>query len=181
MRILRLLVVFMLSLQTLLLPCINAEVLAAATTTATDAVPVAGYNPLNGPNYPMSQDSYFTDDVGNILMIINVVGDVGSPGQIVVRESADFATVLTRVGGPRSTANLKKVVLARNKPDKDGTQTYKINLKPFYEEGDRSAFIALKPNDTIIVPEKKGFNLESITAIAALIISGYTVYRIFKP
>ena len=135
------------------------------------------YNPLSAPAYPSYQDSYFTDDYGNILMIVNVLGEVNKPGQIVVRENADFSTILALAGGLKPDANLTKVVVARQQPDKDGKQAYKIDLDSYYKEGNRMAFIALKPNDTIIIPEK-GLSLGKLARIMGIAVSGFSIYNI---
>lgn len=111
-----------------------------------------------------NRDSYFTDDSGNILMVVNVLGEVNKQGQLVVRENVDFATILALSGGLKSQVNLKKVLVARQEPDKNGVQAYVVDLKEYYKHGDRSAFIALKPNDTIIFPEK-GFNFQKFTSL----------------
>jgi hypothetical protein len=136
------------------------------------------YNPLAGPSYPLLQESYFTDDSGNILMIVNVLGEVNRPGQVVVRENADFATILSLVGGQTKKANLKNVVVARRDPDNRGKEAFKVNLKQFFNEGDRSSFIALKPNDTIIIPEK-GITLEVVSQLAGILYTGFTGYSVF--
>lgn len=128
----------------------------------------APYNPLSGPAYPVMPDDYFTDDYGNILMIVNVLGEVNKPGQIVLRENADFSTLLAQAGGIKSTANMKKVVVSRREPDRDGAQIYKLNLKDYYKDGDRSQFIVLKPNDTVIVPKKN-------SKISGISIAGFGV------
>lgn len=135
------------------------------------------YNPLAGPAYPVMQDSYFTDDFGNILMTVNVLGEVNRPGQVIVRESVDFSTILALTGGTRSSANLGRVVVARREPDSNGKQAYLIDLKQYYKHGDRSMFIALKPNDTIIIPEK-GMTLEKLSRIAGITLAGFDIYSI---
>jgi hypothetical protein len=176
-------ILFMVSWQLMFSSCMSIQAFADSSalsllfsepevTTARQE-----YNPLVGPNYPLIQNSYFTDDSGNILMLINVLGEVNRPGQIVVRENADFAAIFALVGGLKKTANLKKVLVARQEPDKSGVQAYKIDLKHFYQEGDRSSFIALKPNDTIIIPEKK-FDLDTISRIAGIAFSGFSIYSI---
>jgi hypothetical protein len=139
------------------------------------ATPV--FNPLSGPDYPLSQDSYFTDDSGNILMIINVLGEVNKQGQLIVRENVDFATILALSGGLKPEANLKEVLVARQEPDKNGIQAYTIDLKKYYKHGDRSSFIALKPNDTVIIPEKaiSIYKLASIMSIAYPWVSAYSI------
>jgi hypothetical protein len=140
---------------------------------------ISAYNPLAGPPYPLLQDSYFTDDYGNILMIVNVLGEVNRPGQYVVRENADISTVLTLAGGLGQEANLKKVLVARREPDDDGRQAYIINLKSYFTEGDRSFFIALKPNDTIIIPEK-GMSLTKAARLISIAYPFINFYDIIK-
>jgi len=167
------------SIQGMAAPNITPSAYGALFSQEQQAINRSDYNPLSGPNYPMRQDAYFTDDRGNILMIVNVLGEVNRPGQIVVRENADFPTILSLVGGWKETANLKKVVVARLDPDNKAVQAYKINIKDYCENGDRTSFIALKPNDTIIVPEKNGVTLNTLSQIAGLIYTGFTGYSVF--
>jgi hypothetical protein len=136
------------------------------------------YNPLAGPNYPLVQDSYFTDDYGNILMIVNVLGEVNKPGQIVVRENSDFPTIFALAGGLKEHANLTKVIISRKEPDNNGKQGYQLNLREYYDHGDRSGFIALKPNDTIIVPEKK-MNIDVLSKIATIGLATFEAITLF--
>lgn len=145
---------------------VRADITSMTGNDPTIAAPA--YNPLAGPSYPIAQDSYFTDDSGNILMFVNILGEVARQGQFIVRENADFATVLALSGGLGKEANLKKVLVIRHEPDENGRQAYVVNLKPFYKNGDRSAFIALKPNDTIIIPEK-GISLAKISQYSSII------------
>ncbi len=137
------------------------------------------YKPLSGPNYPLVQDSYFTDDSGNILMIINVLGQVNKQGQLVVRENVDFATILALAGGVQSEVNLRKVLVARQEPDKNGVQAYVVDLKEYYKDGDRSSFIALKPNDTIIFPERS-FSFAKFASIVSVVYPWTYIYTNLK-
>ena len=154
--------------------------LTAHAEPSTLGEPSGGFKGLYGPNYPLVQDSYFTDDYGNILMIINVLGEVGRPGQVVVQESADFATLLSAVGGVTSQANPKKVIVVRKEPESDGTQVYKVDLKKYLKKGDRSSFVVLKPNDTVIIPEYKGLSLAMVNQILGVVTNGITNYYILK-
>jgi hypothetical protein len=128
------------------------------------------------PYNPLVQDSYFTDEHGNILMVVKVLGQVNKPGQIVVRENSDFSTIFALAGGVNNNANLKKVIVARKEPDSNGNQAYMVNLNEYYKKGDRYGFIALKPNDTIIVPEKKGLNFDLFSRIALLTLAGLAAF-----
>lgn len=144
----------------------RADIASSLGNEAMVAAPA--YNPLAGPSYPVAQNSYFTDDSGNILMFVNILGQVTRQGQFIVRENADFSTILALSGGIGKEANLKKVLVVRQEPDDNGRQAYVVNLKKFYKKGDRSGFIALKPNDTIIIPEK-GITLAKISQYSSII------------
>jgi len=181
-------------LQFLALSCVNTSAFAAFYSTigsgatnakssydfseSSDKVDRSGYV-LPGPTYPLIQNSYFTDDHGNILMILNVLGNVNRPGQIVVQEDADFATILTLAGGLKESANQKRVLVARKEPDTNGKQGYIVDISQFFAKGDRSSFMIFKPNDTIIIPEK-GLSLEKITRLFGVAVTGVTGWYYIK-
>jgi hypothetical protein len=137
------------------------------------------YNPLQLPFYPTAQDSYFTDDAGNILMFVNILGQVNRNGQFVVRENADFATILALSGGLGPDANLTKVLVIRHEPDDNGKQAYVVNLEPFYKKGDRTEFITFKPNDTIIIPEK-GISIRKIAQYIGIVSPMVYLYDVLN-
>ena len=105
-------------------------------------------------DYQISSERYITNSKGTIMMNVNVWGHVGSPGSHIVFDGIDFASLLSIVGGPIKGANLRQVKLFREIPDADGSLVYQIDLDEFIITGSRSAFIKIKPNDTIIVPQK---------------------------
>ena len=104
-------------------------------------------------DFQISSERYMTDAKGNIMMYVNVWGQVGNPGHILVYEGIDMATLISIVGGPSSGANMKKVKIYRELPDDDGQIIYNLNFNNFINSGDRSDFIKIKPNDTIIIPQ----------------------------
>ena len=170
--------VLLLCLQLLFLSCFNASALAVTG----DSFPIpydglSGYKGLGGPNYPLIKDTYFTDDIGNILMIVNVLGEVSQPGQKVVAENADLADVLAVSGGTTQNSNLKKIVVTRKEPDKNGIRAYKVDMRAYFSNGDRSSFITIKPNDTIIVPEKI-FTMTMYARVASIAAAAFTVYAL---
>ena len=94
----------------------------------------------------------------------------------MVYDGIDFATLLSIVGGPLMGANLKEVRIYREIPDADGTLIYHIDLSEFIKNGDRSNFIKIKPNDTIILPQKfSSFILKQVGTINT-IFSIVTIY-----
>ena len=104
-------------------------------------------------DFQISSERYMTDVKGNIMMYVNIWGQVGNPGHIMVYEGIDMATLISLVGGPGSGANMKKVKIYRELPDDDGQIIYNLNFNNFIKSGDRSDFIKIKPNDTIIIPQ----------------------------
>ena len=109
---------------------------------------------LSFSDYQISSEKYFTDKNGNIKMFVNVWGHVNIPGLHEVYDGIDLATLMSIVGGPKSGADLKKVRLYREVPESNGKMIYDINYDLFYNSGNRSDFIKVKPNDTIIIPQK---------------------------
>ena len=105
-------------------------------------------------DFQISSERYLTDQKGNIMMYVNVWGHVGNSGHQLVYDGIDLATLMSIVGGPQSGANMKKVKIFREVPDADGTLVYYLDLEKFISNGDRTEFIKIKPNDTIIVPQK---------------------------
>jgi len=127
-------------------------------------------------DYQVSSERYLTNAKGNIMMNVNIWGHVGSPGNHVVYDGIDFATLLSVVGGPMDGANLTNVRIYREIPDADGTLVYHIDLNEFINTGNRSNFIKIKPNDTIIVPQK--FSSYFLTKIGTIntLFSLITIY-----
>jgi len=127
-------------------------------------------------DYQISSERYLTNAKGNIMMNVNVWGHVGSPGSHIVYDGIDFASLLSIVGGPIDGANLKNVRIYREIPDADGSLVYHINLNEFINTGNRSKFIKIKPNDTIIVPQK--FSSYFLTKIGTIntLFSLITIY-----
>ena len=105
-------------------------------------------------DFQISSERYLTDEKGNIMMYVNVWGHVSKPGHQLVYDGIDLATLMSIVGGPQSGADLKKVKVFREVPDANGTLVYQLDLEKFISNGDRTEFIKINPNDTIIVPQK---------------------------
>jgi len=127
-------------------------------------------------DFQISSERYLTDNKGNIMMYVNMWGHVGSPGHHLVYEGIDLATLMSVVGGPKTGANMKKVRVYREIPDADGSLVYHIDLNNFINTGNRSNFIKIKPNDTIIVPQKLSSYFLTQVGTINTIFSLVTIY-----
>lgn len=143
---------------------------SASASTAPAAAPGAVTIP-----HSYQTTNYFSDTSGNILMNVNVWGNVLRPGQVTVPEGADISTLISIAGGPSADANLKKIRVNRSFPDENGKMTYFINLDKYAKTGDRSMLIALQPNDTVIVPEDKSIDLPTVLGIIGIAVSFYAI------
>jgi hypothetical protein len=127
-------------------------------------------------DFQISSERYLTDVKGNIMMYVNVWGHVGSPGHHLVYEGIDLATLMSVVGGPNTGANMKKVRVYREVPEEDGTLIYHLDFEKFVSSGDRSEFIRIKPNDTIIIPEKMSNYILTQVGTVSTFLSLFNLY-----
>tara|TARA_Y100000768_G_C23985541_1_gene688591 strand:- start:91 stop:573 length:483 start_codon:yes stop_codon:yes gene_type:complete len=127
-------------------------------------------------DFQRSSEKYMTDENGNILMNVNIWGHVNNPGSHKVFDGIDFATLLSIVGGPKRGANMKKIKLFREIPDENEKLTYELNLNTFLKDGDRSGFIKIMPNDTIVIEQTTGGMVLSQIGTINMVLSLLTLY-----
>ena len=132
------------------------------------------------PSLSFSNDRYVSNADGSMMMKVNVWGQVVSPGVHLIYDGTDFASLISIVGGPKEGANFKKLRLYREIPDKKGQVVYNINFQDFILTGDRSNFIKIKPNDTIIVPQKLSFLLLKQVGTVNTLFSAIMIYLQIK-
>ena len=130
----------------------------------------------NRNEYQISSERYITDSDGNIRMNVNVWGHIGQPGNHLVFEGIDIVTLLSMVGGPMNGARLDRIKIIREVPEENGQLIFTLNFNEFINAGDRSNFIKIKPNDTIIIPQKISSLLISSASGINTILSLITIY-----
>ena len=128
-------------------------------------------------DFQRSSERYLTDNQGNVTMFINVWGHVPSPGHIQVYEGIDLVSLLSFVGGPINGADIKNIKLIREIAENEQV-VHNINFENFIKRGDRSGFVKIKPNDTIIIPQTKfNYVISKIGSINSL-LSLFNMYFI---
>lgn len=169
--------------QCLAIPITSVQLVAApgdaiqnVQSTSVSGLGV-GTSGQGAPTTSIQRAPYFTDSYGNILMNVNVWGNVVHGGPIAVPEGSDISTAISLAGGPVNGANLAKVRVNRATPDESGKMTYLVDLKTYAKEGNRSTLIELQPNDTVIVPENKALGALGILGIIAAGASIYSITR----
>jgi hypothetical protein len=179
--VVRRLVACILIIQVFIMPVMTIKVCDASPFDSIESLSPrlnSVFSGEKGQGEPLSPDKaegYFVDGNGNILMSINVWGNVNRPGQVVVPEGSNISTLISMAGGPIGHYNLKKVRVNRAYPDEHGKMTYLVDINKYVESGDRSTLIDLQPNDTVIVPESKALDFGSILGIVGVVLSVYTI------
>ena len=76
----------------------------------------------------------------------------------------------------RDGANLSKIKIIREVQGKDGNLIHIINFNKFLNSGDRSTFIKIMPNDTILISQKLSSNIISRASNINTILGILTLY-----
>lgn len=134
-------------------------------------------------NVPSNTGSrYVSGEDGVIRMYVNIWGHVKNPGRILVDDGIDLTTLLSLSGGPVRGAKLKKICIYHEYPTKDGKDFHIIDLTEFIKTGDRSNFIEIQPNDTIIINQTFwSYVVEEINTINTImnLINIYLITNLF--
>jgi len=93
-----------------------------------------------------------------LLMKINVWGEVLRPGVIEVPDRTDLLSALSLAGGPVDGAKLSKIKIIRG--FNGSGNSWDVNLKKVVQEGQLEKVPVLQPGDTVVVP-KSGFRVFS--------------------
>ena len=117
-----------------------------------------------------SNQAYITSEDGIIKMYINIIGNVGAPGNYLVYDGIDLLTAISTAGGYLPGSDLKNIIIYSN-----NGLTKKINLTQYLSDKSSGLnSLLLKPNDTIYIDEKtlsKIFNSSNIPVLILSIIN----------
>jgi len=117
---------------------------------------------------------------------LSIMGQVNSPSDYQVSADSNLLDVLRLAGGPASDADLKRVIIIREKAG--GERRLKVDLNYILEEGELDLLPQLLTGDTIFVPKiRPKLNIwgrivraavdVSTIVIAYLLITGQRFYR----
>jgi hypothetical protein len=101
----------------------------------------------------LNSGARYVSGENGLHMYINIWGHVANPGRIIVEDGVDLATLLSLTGGINKGANMKKIRVYHEYPDKNGSTVTILDLSEFIKNGDRSNFIKIQPNDTFIIKQ----------------------------
>lgn len=112
-----------------------------------------------------------------LLINVQIWGQVKSPGLYSLPENSDIATLLSLAGGPTENADLSAVKIIRKGVEKDSL--FKINLKKCLLEGEKSKTI-MEPGDIIEVMPSKFHSISNfirfVTQISMVVVIYYQIF-----
>lgn len=127
--------------------------------------------------YYLSQDLNKSLE-GQMLMKVNVWGEVTRPGTYEVPDQTDLVSLISTAGGPTESAKLRDVKLVRNHYQKK--EIIKINLKKYMEDRNYNNIPKVFPGDTVVIPKSGFFRLAKYMSFlynVAVIAATVKIYR----
>lgn len=92
---------------------------------------------------------------GPLPQQIRITGAGTKPTSLPYRANMTLLDAMIAVGGLGEFAAGNNSTLSRYDPKKKKNETYRVRLKDLLNKGDLSANVALKPGDTISIPESR--------------------------
>lgn len=95
------------------------------------------------------------ESVGELSQQIRITGAGAQPAALPYRANMTILDAMIAVGGLGEFAAGNDATLTRYDPEQGKTTVYRLRLKDLLNKGDASANVALKPGDTISIPESR--------------------------
>lgn len=95
------------------------------------------------------------ESVGELSQQIRITGAGAQPAALPYRANMTILDAMIAVGGLGEFAAGNDATLTRYDPEQGKTVLYRLRLKDLLNKGDASANVALKPGDTISIPESR--------------------------
>ncbi|MEO1731838.1 MAG: XrtA/PEP-CTERM system exopolysaccharide export protein [Pseudomonadota bacterium] len=95
------------------------------------------------------------DSVGELSQQIRITGAGAQPAALPYRANMTVLDAMIAVGGLGEFAAGNRATLTRYDAQLGKSQLYRLRLKDLLNKGDASANVALKPGDTISIPESR--------------------------
>ena len=127
---------------------------------------------------PSANADYIIGANDEILINVNVWGEIKKTGHFMVPSTTDLLTLISHAGGPLKNANIGTIKIVRiNLEDGDESIIY-VDLEDFLQSGNYDLIPILKPGDTVIVPGNfmsYFSDFVNVVAKVALIVNTYLV------
>jgi hypothetical protein len=123
---------------------------------------------------------YYLGKEDALLISVNVLGYVNKPGQYMVPNETDLVSLIAYAGGLRENAKLYNIRVVRSFATNGQPNILTVDLRKYFDTGNRKLIPQMIPEDTIIVPGSKPVTLEKILDYAfkiAVVAQSYFYLR----
>ncbi len=95
------------------------------------------------------------DPVGDLTQQIRITGAGAQPAALPYRTNMTLLDAMIAVGGLGEFAAGNSATLTRFDPESKTNKLYRLRLKDLLNKGDATANVALRPGDTISIPQSR--------------------------
>ncbi len=109
---------------------------------------------LWGQEQQYQPSRYIVGKEEQMLLPVNVLGLVQRPGQYLVPFRTDLISVIAYAGGFRENAKINEIKIVRSAVVESNSgiaRVIQVDLKRYFEQGDKTQIPQIMPDDTIIV------------------------------
>ncbi|MFQ5602056.1 MAG: polysaccharide biosynthesis/export family protein [bacterium] len=107
------------------------------------------------PREKSTPSQYIIGEEGQLLLPVNILGLVQKPGQYKVPYGTDLISLIAYAGGFTEDAKINEIKIVRsvqsNGSKRKRARVFKVNVKRYFDHGDKSQVPELQPEDTILV------------------------------
>lgn len=119
---------------------------------------------------------YYIGKEDELLIPVNILGYVNKPGQYMVPNETDLISLVAFAGGFREDAKLTGLKILRGIARNGKSNSVKIDLRKYFETGNRALIPRLNPDDTVLVPGSGAVTLKNILDFTARISILFQIY-----
>lgn len=122
---------------------------------------------------------YFIGKEHELLMSVNILGSVSKPGQYVVPSETDLISLVAYAGGFRDDAKISEIKIVRRTGEGGKPDVMKIDLGKFSTTGDQRLTPPLKPDDIVMIANRKSLAARTMADIARTLSYAAQIVYIF--
>ncbi|MDZ7289979.1 MAG: SLBB domain-containing protein [candidate division KSB1 bacterium] len=126
---------------------------------------------------------YYLGKENELLIPVNILGYVNKPGQYMVPNETDLISLVAFAGGFREDAKINKIKILRGIAAHGQPDVMKVDLKKYFETGNRELIPRLMPDDTIVITGSRAVTIKNIldfTARVSVLVQIYFYLQVAK-
>ena len=121
---------------------------------------------------------YYLNEYNELLIRVNIWGQVKAPGQYFVPATTDLITLISIAGGPSNRSRLSDIAVVRESTTGEN-EVLQVNVKKYLKTGDKRLIPNLKPEDTVLIHGSAWQLIADVVQVVSQLAVVGTVYYYF--